>query len=67
MFDYKYMMQQFNNFDEMKESRKYKFLNGLLHDDDFMEYLFNPKKTENTESEIMALYQQVCKPRSFVP
>lgn len=63
MFDYKYMMQQFNNFDEMKESRKYKFLNGLLHDDDFMEYLFNPKKTENTESEIMALYQQVCKPK----
>jgi len=40
-----------------------KFLLGLFQDDDFMEYLFNPKRTENTENEIISLYQQITKPK----
>lgn len=63
MFDYNYVLQKLKNFDGMRESKQLKFLNNLFHDKDFVEYLFNPKKTENTESEIIALYQELTKPK----
>ena len=62
MFELRNVMRTFDDFDDMGDKKKAKFINTLFHDNDFMQYLFDPAKNENTESEIVALYQAVTQP-----
>lgn len=65
MFDYEDTIFDLGKLSDMKEKKRLKFLKNLLNDEDFMEWLFNPKNSPQTTEKVSKLYDIMTKPKTM--
>lgn len=63
MFDYDYVLRTLEDFEEMKEKKRIKFLRNLFYDETFIEWLFQPKPEPTLDEKMSALYHRLTRPR----
>lgn len=62
MFDYDSALYLLQDFDRMRPKKRKKIIKSLFYDDDFIKWLFQPKKVPNLNSLVTDMYVEFTKP-----
>lgn len=62
MFDYDKTLSILQDFKHISSKKQKKLIKGLLYDDTFIEWLFQPKQVPNLKETVSAMYAQFTKP-----
>lgn len=63
MFDYDRTLRTLEEFGDLSEKKRFKFLRNLFYDDTFIEWLFQPKQVPNLNEMASALYVEFTRPK----
>lgn len=63
MFDYDTALRRLEEFGDLSEKKRTKFLRNLFYDETFLEWLFQPKQVPNLNEMVSALYNEFTRPK----